>query len=115
MSKTKLHIAFQLRGCAFHAMQGGDVVDQTRLVTWLNALFSCVPDTRRTVLASALLRFCGESEDHEVDSLASNFAILNKQTKQALANGFLEHFKEAVRFYSDLTVSFSWKSVKWIN
>lgn len=89
---------FQLRGCVKHVTQssGDSRVDQAKLNAWTSALFNCFATDRHPLLASALLRFCGQSTVEVTDSTIPRFATLDKQTRQALANAFVAYFNGQV-------------------
>ena len=77
-------------------VQNDGKVDQTKLNTWVNALFNCFSDDRQPLIASALLRFCGPVAAQQTGSISPRFANLDKQTRQALAIAFVGLFNKEV-------------------
>ncbi|KAL5111026.1 hypothetical protein TcWFU_010205 [Taenia crassiceps] len=94
LSVNNNFIHLLLRGCAKHTTQRSDDsgVDQAKLDAWTRTLFSCFAADRYPLLASALLRFCGQSTVDVTDSTIPRFASLDEQTRRALANAFVVYF-----------------------
>ncbi|VDK21315.1 unnamed protein product [Taenia asiatica] len=94
LSVNNNFIHLLLRGCVKHVIQssGDGGVDQAKLDAWMSALFSCFAADRCPLLASALLRFCGQSTVEATDSTIPRFASLDEQTRRALANAFVVYF-----------------------
>ncbi|KAL5971906.1 hypothetical protein TSMEX_000297 [Taenia solium] len=94
LSVNNNFIHLLLRGCVKHVIQssGDGGVDQAKLDTWMSALFSCFAADRYPLLASALLRFCGQSTVEATDSTIPRFASLDEQTRRAVANAFVAYF-----------------------
>ncbi|VDM26871.1 unnamed protein product, partial [Hydatigera taeniaeformis] len=81
LSVNNSFIHLLLRGCVKHVIQSRNdgIIDQTMLDVWTGALLNCFAPDRHPLLASALLRFCGQGIVGAADSTASRFASLDDQ------------------------------------
>ncbi|CDS41971.1 conserved hypothetical protein [Echinococcus multilocularis] len=94
LSVNNNFIHLLLRGCVRYVIQSGSDggVDRAKLEAWASALFACFGADRYPLLASALLRFFGQSTVDVADSTIPRFASLDRQTRRALANAFVAYF-----------------------